>query len=62
MEGRLRQQDLTIDIRSRCAHCDRAIAISIDHELRYDAPPDVLVFEPRIDWPAFREPNIIHHY
>jgi len=62
VEGRLRQEELTIDIRSRCAHCDRQIEISIDSELRYDAPPDVVVFEPRVDWSTFREPNIIRHY
>lgn len=36
--------------------------MSVDSGLRYEAPPDVLVFEPRIDWSTFREPNIIHDY
>ena len=62
MEGRLRQQTLTIEIDTQCGHCDRQIGISIDSELRYTAPPDVLVFEPRVDWSTFTEPNIIHHY
>ena len=62
VEGRLRDETLTIEIRSRCAHCDRDITISVDSELQYDAPPEVLVFEPRVDWSKFREPNIIHHY
>ena len=62
VEGRLFEQPVTVDIRTRCAHCDRAIAITIDSELRYEAPPGVLVFEPRVDWSAFREPNIIRHY
>lgn len=65
MEGRLRQKPLTIEIQTRCAHCDRVIEISVDSELRYDvvqkeARP--LVFEPHVDWSTFREPNIIHHY
>jgi hypothetical protein len=51
-----------VDIETRCAHCERDIAISVDSELRYDAPPDVLVFEPRVDWSTFHEPNIIRHY
>jgi hypothetical protein len=62
VEGRLREQKLSVEIATRCAHCDREIAISLDSELRYDAPPGVLVFEPRVDWSAFREPNIIRHY
>ncbi len=36
--------------------------MTVDSELRYDGPKDVLVFEPRVDWSAFREPNIIRHY
>ena len=62
VEGRLRQQALRVDIDTRCAHCDRRIAMSVDSDLRYDGPPDVLVFEPRVDWSNFTEPNIIHHY
>ncbi|HSP33471.1 MAG TPA: hypothetical protein VLU46_04045, partial [Thermoanaerobaculia bacterium] len=62
VEGRLRRQTLTIDIDTQCVHCARKIAISIDSELRYDAPPGVLVFEPRVDWSTFGEPNIIRHY
>ena len=51
-----------MDIQTRCVHCDRAITISIDSELRFDAPQEVLVFEPRVDWSTFHEPNIIGHY
>lgn len=65
VEGRLRQKPLTVEIRTKCAHCDRRIDLSVDSELHYrvaqkDARP--MVFEPRVDWSAFREPNIIHHY
>lgn len=65
MEGRLRQKPLRIDIRTKCAHCAREIAISVDSELRYDvAQKDArpMVFEPRLDWSVFRGPNIIHDY
>ncbi len=65
MEGRLRDEPLTIEIRTRCAHCDRTMTLSVDRDLRYEvaekgAAP--LVFEPRVDWSDFHEPNIIGHY
>lgn len=65
VEGRLRQQPLSIEIRTQCGHCDRRMTLSVDSELQFrvaerDAQP--LVFEPRVDWSTFREPNIIKHY
>ena len=41
------------------------MTLSVDSELQFrvterDAQP--LVFEPRVDWSTFREPNIINHY
>lgn len=62
MEGRIRQEVLSADILTSCAHCDRDIVISVNSELHYEGPPHVLVFEPRVDWSRFTEPNIIHHY
>ena len=62
VEGRLRNEHLAVEIRSRCAHCDRDITLNVDSELHHDGPPGVLVFEPRVDWSSFREPNIIRHY
>ncbi len=65
MQGQLRQEQLSVDIETECAHCHRPLRITLDSELWYsveenDAQP--LVFEPHVDWDTFTEPNIIHAY
>lgn len=62
VEGRLLEQSLRADIRSRCVHCDREIVFSLDSDLHYEGPAGLLVFEPRVDWATFDQPNIIGHY
>jgi len=65
VQGRLRGEKLSIELESECAHCGRALHISVDSELNSqvrekDAAP--LLFEPDVDWKAFQGANIIHDY
>ena len=65
VQGRLREEYLTVAIETQCAHCGEAMHIDLDSELKYrvrenDARP--LMFEPRVDWDTFEEPNILHAY
>ena len=65
MQGRLtdRRTEATID--TVCAHCDQPMQITVDSEMRYEVKgtgSKPLFFAPQIDWPRFREPNIIHAY
>jgi hypothetical protein len=65
VQGRLRQEALSVVIRTVCGHCAQPLQIVVDSELRYrvnepDAQP--LVFEPHINWETFTEPNIIYTY
>lgn len=62
VEGRLRNEPLTVEIESSCAHCNEPIAIRVDSELRYESSAAPMIFEPRLDWSAFRDPNIINQY
>ena len=65
VEGRLRNEALTVEIRTACAHCDREMTITVDSDLQSTVAHNgakPLVFEPRLDWSTFREPNIIHGY
>jgi hypothetical protein len=62
VQGRLRQEPLSVAITTQCAHCGRPLHMTIDSDLHYqvdevDAEP--LVFQPLIDWTAFTEPTII---
>jgi hypothetical protein len=65
VQGRLRGEKLTVELESECAHCGKALHISIDSELNSrvreeDAEP--LLFEPDVDWETFKGANIINDY
>jgi len=53
----------TID--TACGHCGQRMRLTVDSEMHYEAElagDTPLMFEPQIDWPTFREPNIVHAY
>jgi len=65
VQGRLRHENLSVEIVTACAHCGQPLHITLDSELRWsiqelDASP--YVFMPDIDWSHFTEPNIIDAY
>ena len=65
MQGRLLQQDLSATIDTACAHCGRALRLTVDSDLGYEIHSDgaqPLVFEPHVDWGAVTAPNIIGFY
>ena len=65
MEGRLRKEKLEVEIATSCAHCGRAMHITMDETLRWrvrERGADPHIFLPQIDWSQFREPNIIGHF
>jgi hypothetical protein len=65
VQGRLTDRLTQATIDTVCAHCDEPIRLTIDSEMRYEierAGSKPMFFEPQIDWPRFREPNIIHAY
>lgn len=65
VQGRLRDEQLSVEIETKCAHCNQGLHLTLDSELHWsvrehDANP--LVFEPDVDWQHFEGPNIIHDY
>ena len=65
MQGRLRDQALSVHIETECAHCARPMALTVDSELGstvHDAAASPLVFSPQVDWATFEEPNITHAF
>ena len=65
MQGRLRQESLSVDIATSCAHCGQPLHLTLDSHLHWsiqqpDATP--YIFIPDIDWTHFTEPTIIHAY
>jgi hypothetical protein len=62
VQGCLHGTPLSVTIHTACAHCDQPLCITVDSELRYqvaEAEAAPLIFEPRLHWDTFAEPNII---
>lgn len=56
---------MEVGIETSCGHCNRALRMSIDSDLRHrvlSEGAEPLVFEPHIDWQRFTAANIIHDY
>jgi hypothetical protein len=65
VQGRLRNEKLSVKIDSECAHCGQKLHLTFDSELAWsveESDADPLVFEPDIDWRHFKGANIIHDY
>ena len=65
VEGQLRRKKLAAEIETACAHCGRALHLTIGSDLRWkvrERHVQPLVFSPTIDWSRFRKPVIIHDY
>lgn len=65
MQGRLRNEELTVEVESECVHCRRALHLTFDSELDWrvaERGARPLLFEPDVDWQTFTAPNIIHDY
>jgi hypothetical protein len=62
VQGQLRQEKLSFQIETECAHCGKPIHIQIDSDLNYkvrevDASP--LVFVPNVNFATLKDPSII---
>ena len=62
MQGQLREEPLSVVIKTECAHCSQPIIFELDSELRYhilEGGKDPLVFVPYVDFDQLNEPSII---
>jgi hypothetical protein len=61
----LENKYLSVEIQTKCRHCDQEIHIDLDSDMRVfvheqDAAP--LIFMPDVDWNTFAERTIIDSY
>jgi hypothetical protein len=61
VQGHLRNESLSITIRTECAHCSQPIKLELDSELNYRVleGTDPLVFVPLVDFEKLKDPSII---
>jgi hypothetical protein len=64
VQGHLRNEPLTVTVRSECAHCARPLRIDIDDRLAFGAVEmaDPLIFVPLVDFEKLKDPSIIHAF
>jgi len=64
VQGHLRNQSLTVTVRTECAHCTRPLQIDIDDRLAFRAveAADPLIFVPLVDFEKLKDPSIIHAF
>jgi len=65
VQGRLRGEDLRVQIDTECGHCARRFGLTVDHNLHVTGQTEScapLIFEPEIDWASFKAPTIIRDY
>ena len=65
MQGRLRNEALSIEIHTECGHCGEPLRLTVgsDLTLRTEASePALLIFEPQVNWDTFADANIIDAY
>jgi len=65
VQGRLRNEALSVDVASACVHCRRALHLEIDSEARVrvvepEAEPWICI--PIVDFKKLRAPNIIDDF
>jgi hypothetical protein len=65
VQGRLRDERLSVEVETGCAHCGQGLHLTLDSELNWsikESNANPLVFMPDVDWEHFEAPNIINDY
>jgi hypothetical protein len=65
VQGRLRNEYVSVKIETKCGHCDQAIHFTIDSNMQVSIREEhatPLVFMPDVDWTNFAERTIIDTY
>jgi hypothetical protein len=65
VEGKLQNKVISVEVETRCAHCDQSLHITVDSKMNVsvrepEAAP--LVFMPDVDWDHFTQRTIIDAY
>jgi|SaaInlStandDraft_3_1057020.scaffolds.fasta_scaffold379582_1 hypothetical protein len=62
VQGKLRDEHLTVLLETECAHCGQTIEIEVDSSLNYRVLSDgaePLIFTPMVDFATLEDPSII---
>lgn len=65
VQGRLRNEQLTVAVRTECAHCKTPMELTIDSELNYTVRENgckPVIFMPDVDLLNLRDESIINAF
>jgi hypothetical protein len=65
VQGKLRQSYLSVAIETSCVHCNQALHITIDSNMKFsvrETGSTPLVFMPDVSWKNFSERTILDAY
>ena len=65
MQGKIRNEDVSVEVETKCRHCDQVMHLTIDSDLRISVREEEavpLAFMPDVDWEHFAERTIIDAY
>jgi len=65
VQGQLQKDYVSVEVETKCQHCDRVLQLKIDSNMRisvHESGANPLVFMPDIDWGNFAERTIIDAY
>lgn len=65
MQGRLRNEPLSVEVKTECAHCGRTMDLVIDHDLNFRGEDEgcrPIVFVPDVNPFKLAEPSIIDSF
>jgi hypothetical protein len=65
VQGQLRQEYVSVEVETPCAHCNQVMHFTLDSAMRFsvnDATANPVVFMPDMDWDNFAERTIIDAY
>ena len=61
MQGRLRKEDLSVEVSTRCAHCSENLDLTINSDMNVSVHQNTepMVFIPKVNFFDLEDPNII---
>lgn len=65
VQGRLRNEALTVTVRTECVHCNKPMELTIDSELNYTVKEqgcDPMIFVPDVDLLTLEDESIINAF
>lgn len=65
VQGKLRNESLTVNIKTECQHCGKPIHLELNNNLEFNLEQEnaaPMLVKPIVDFAKLKEPNIINAF